>query len=101
MTIRPAKVPPLRNGDHLDRDEFERRYTAMPNVKKAELIEGVVYMPSPVNLDRHGEPEMDLGHWLAAYKLKTPGVRGGHNSTVRLDLKNEPQPDLLLFVRPE
>ena len=34
-----------------DLREFERRYEAMPEVKKAELIEGEVYMPSPV---RHG-----------------------------------------------
>ena len=38
-TIRPTKVPRLHNGDHLDRAEFERRYNAMPEVKKAELIE--------------------------------------------------------------
>ncbi|MBI2479229.1 MAG: hypothetical protein HYV60_11530 [Planctomycetia bacterium] len=42
-------TPPLRQGDCLKRDEFERRYEAMPNVKKAELIEGVVYMPPPVS----------------------------------------------------
>jgi Uma2 family endonuclease len=97
----PAPISPLEPGDELSRDEFERRYTAMPGVKKAELIEGIVYMPSPVNLERHGEPEMDLGVWLGLYKISTPGVAGGHNSTVRLDLKNEPQPDLLLCVRPE
>ena len=96
-----APISPLASGDELSRDEFERRYTAMPNVKKAELVEGTVFMPSPVNIERHGEPEMDLGVWLGLYKIKTPGVGGGHNSTVRLDLRNEPQPDLLLYVRPE
>ena len=40
-------VAPLENGDRLTRAEFERRYDAMPHVKKAELIEGEVYMPSP------------------------------------------------------
>ena len=44
---RPATTPPLEPGDRLSRAEFERRYVAMPHVKKAELIEGVVYMPSP------------------------------------------------------
>jgi hypothetical protein len=48
-------LPPLRNGDHLTRDEFERRYDAMPDLKKAELIDGVVFVPSPVSLDNHGE----------------------------------------------
>ena len=35
---------PLENGDRLSRAEFERRYGAMPHLKKAELIEGVVYV---------------------------------------------------------
>ena len=46
-------LPPLENGDRLTRDEFERRYEAMPHLKKAELIEGVVYVPSPVRYHRH------------------------------------------------
>ena len=49
-------IPPLEPGDRLSRAEFERRYDAMPNLKKAELIEGVVYMPSPVRVRRHGGP---------------------------------------------
>jgi hypothetical protein len=94
-------TPRLEPGDELSRDDFERRYSAMPDVKKAELIEGIVYMASPANIKRHGEPEMDLGVWMGMYKIKTPGIGGGHNSTVRLDLKNEPQPDLLLYIWPE
>ena len=38
------ELPPLESGDCLTRDEFERRFDAMPNLKKAELIEGVVYV---------------------------------------------------------
>jgi Uma2 family endonuclease len=94
-------VPPLRNGDHLTRDEFERRYAAMPHVKKAELIEGVVHMPSPVTADEHGEPHFDLNGWLFVYRAHTPLVRGGDNSTLRLDLDNEPQPDGYLRLLPE
>jgi hypothetical protein len=90
-------IPPLENGDHLTRDEFERRYQAMPEGIKAELIEGVVYMPSPVRLEQHGEPHFDLITWLGTYRLHTPGVRGGDNTTIRLDLDNEPQPDGVLF----
>jgi hypothetical protein len=41
-------IPPLEPGDRLTRAEFERRYEPMPQLKKAELIEGEVYMPSPV-----------------------------------------------------
>ncbi len=95
MTTAP-RVPELRAGDRLTRDEFERRYAAMPHVKKAELIEGVVYMGSPVRLDRHGQPHLALGYWLECYRATTPGLVAGDNSTVLLDLDNEPQPDLLL-----
>ncbi len=94
-------IPPLENGDRLTRDEFMRRYGAMPELKKAELIEGVVYVPSPVRLDYHAEPHLSLGCWIGVYLAMTPGVRGGDNATVNLDLNSTPQPDCLLFIRPE
>ena len=96
----PDPVPPLQNGDHLTRDEFERRYDALPHLKKAELIEGVVYMPSPVRQRRHGRPHLHVNTWLGTYEASTPGVEAGDNSTIRLDLDNEPQPDALLFIDP-
>jgi hypothetical protein len=98
--VQPS-VPPLEAGDHLTRAEFERRYRAMADLKKAELIEGVVFMPSPVRLDQHGSPHADLITWLGVFRASTPGVRVGDNSTVRLDLENEPQPDALLISEPE
>ena len=97
---KPA-IPPLRNGDHLTRDEFERRYESMTGVNKAELIEGVVHMPSPVSAEDHGEPHFDLITWLGVYRAGTPAVRGGDNATLRLDLDNEPQPDGYLRLLPE
>ena len=93
-------VPLLENGDHLTRDEFERRYEAMPDGKKAELIEGVVHMPSPVRLQQHGSPHADLVGWLIVYRAATPGVQVGDNTTIRLDLDNEPQPDALMMIEP-
>src|SRR5437867_12632643 len=96
----PPSVPPLENGDRLTRTEFERRYDAMPELKKAELIEGVVYVPSPVNFERHGSPHFDVIVWLGQYCMSTPGVRGGDNSSLRLDNDNEPQPDACLIVLP-
>jgi hypothetical protein len=93
-------IPPLENGDRLSREEFERRYEAMPELKKAELIEGVVHVPSPVRFDRHGEQQADLITWLGVYRVHTPGVRVGDNSTVRLDTANEPQPDAVMVVDP-
>jgi Uma2 family endonuclease len=97
MTTSP-RVPVLHAGDKLTRDEFERRYAAMPDLKKAELIEGVVYMGSPVSLLRHGQPHAVLWSWLCNYWEETPGLIAGDNSTLRLDLDNEPQPDLLLCL---
>lgn len=101
-TREPAspKQPSLEPGDHLTREEFERRYEAMPHVKKAELIEGVVYLPSPVRLEQHGSPQAELIGWLWYYWVFTRGVRVGDNTTVRLDLDNEPQPDGLMIREP-
>ena len=100
---------PLENGDRLTRAEFERRYQAMPQIKKAELIEGVVYMASPVRIASHGRPQAQIIAWLSGYWIATPGAvppleKGGlggildlaDNTTVRLDMDNEPQPDVLL-----
>jgi len=93
---RPA-VAPLEMGDRLTRVEFERRYQAMPALKKAELVEGVVYMPSPVSA-LHSNPHAQLIGWLIAYQAATPGIMVGDNATVRLDEDNEPQPDALLAI---
>lgn len=88
----------LENGDKLTRAEFERRYQAMPNVKKAELIEGKVYMASPVRAKRHGKPHARIMGWLVTYEAVTLGVEVLDNATVRLDADNEPQPDALLRI---
>lgn len=94
-------IPPLENGDRLTRDEFERRYDAMPKKLKAELIEGIVYMASPVRITRHGIPHGRVMLWLGTYVAATPGVDFADNSTVRLDVNNEPQPVAVLFVKEE
>ncbi|NJL00402.1 MAG: Uma2 family endonuclease [Spirulinaceae cyanobacterium SM2_1_0] len=88
--------PPLENGDRLTRDEFERRYTAQPEIKKAELIAGQVYMASPLHARAHGQPHARIMGWLIAYEVAMPGVEALDNATVRLDADNEPQPDALL-----
>jgi Uma2 family endonuclease len=94
-------VPPLESGDRLTRAEFERRYAAMPHVKKAELVEGVVYMPSAVRAKQHAEPHSHIVTWLGVYAAATPGVMLADNATVRLDLDNEVQPDALLRLPEE
>ncbi|MBX3059695.1 MAG: Uma2 family endonuclease [Anaerolineae bacterium] len=92
------QIPPLANGDHLTRAEFERRYMAQPHLKKAELIEGVVYMPSPVRLDKHSKPHSRIILFLGSYVAATPGTDFGDNATVRLDRENEVQPDAFLRI---
>lgn len=101
MITRSPNIPRLENGDHLSRTEFERRYSNMPELKKAELIEGVVYMASPLRINQHGKPHFNMIAWLGAYASMTPGCQGGDNATVILDSNNEPQPDILLRVERE
>jgi Uma2 family endonuclease len=86
----------LENGDRLDRVEFERRYTAS-NIKKAELIEGLVYVASPLRFTPHAEPHGRIIGWLIAYQAMMTGLKVGIEPTVRLDADNEPQPDAVLF----
>lgn len=96
-----ARIPSLEAGDHLSRDEFERRYEAMPNLKKAELIEGVVYMSPAVRWDFHAGPHAKLMTWLGTYWAAASGVSVGDNGSIRLDMGNEPQPDAAMIIRPE
>ncbi len=92
-------IPPLRDGDRLTADEFHRRYDAMPEVKKAELLNGVVYiMSSPVRYVQHGRPVGYIVTWLGVYQAGTPGVHAGTDCTARINNRNEPQPDGVLFL---
>ena len=90
-----AEVIPLENGDRLTQREFMRRYEAMPGIK-AELVEGTVFVASPVRFHGHGRPHVLASTWLGTYMSATPGVDAGDNTTVQLDLDNVPQPDLFL-----
>lgn len=90
-------VPPLNNGDRLTRAEFERRYNLRPDIQKAELIEGVVYVASPVS-PRHGIPHSDISTWIGVYRSATPSVWVADNTSLRLDLDNDPQPDVCVWL---
>ena len=92
------RTPPLESGDRLTRAEFEQRYTLHPELKKAELIEGVVYVASPVKVQTHGEPHSHINGWLMVYCAATQGVRLADNSTYLLDNDNEPQPDVTVWI---
>jgi Uma2 family endonuclease len=93
----PNGLPGLEPGDHLDQPTFHERYKAMPEHVRAELIGGVVYMPSPVKA-AHGEVHGELVTWLKLYKAATPGTRAFDNSTQILGEDSEPQPDAALIV---
>lgn len=90
----------LQNGDHLTAQEFLRRYEAMPDLKKAELVEGVVYMGSPVSV-KHAEADGIVHGWLLNYAARTPGANFVPNATVLLDSEDIIQPDALLRWLPE
>ncbi|HEY9624411.1 MAG TPA: Uma2 family endonuclease [Crinalium sp.] len=92
------RLPPLENGDRLNRYEFERRYNAMPHLRKAELIEGIVYVPAALRFRSHGQPHGNIIGWLWTYQVATQGIALGVEPTIRLDLDNEPQPDAVLLI---
>src|SRR5437773_305385 len=100
MAMTRETIPRPENGDRLTRAEFERRYDAMSNPGKAELIEGVVYMPSPASPDNHAIPQFHTISWLGQYRAASPGVRGGDRGLLRLDADNMPKPDAFLLIHP-
>jgi hypothetical protein len=93
-------TPPLVEGQRLDQPEFHRRYLAMPKGTRAELINGVVHMPSPVGRP-HAKAHVPTLLWLAYYEEATPGVEVLNGATTILSWKSEPQPDALLRILPE
>jgi Uma2 family endonuclease len=99
MATAEKTIPPLVPGAKLSRAEFLRRWEAMPQLKFAELIGGVVYMPSPLSRD-HGSIDFDVGTWMGVYAAHTPGTAGLANATWFL-LEDSPQPDVALRIRPE
>jgi Uma2 family endonuclease len=99
MSTAERAVPPLAAGDRLSREEFLHRWEAMPGVKKAELIGGIVYMPSPLRRE-HAVMDNRVGAWLANYAASTPGCEAASNATW-LMIDDAPQPDNNLRILPE
>jgi hypothetical protein len=95
----PVSPPPLRDGDRLTSDEFLRRWEAMPDLKHAELIEGIVYMPLLVSLS-HGDFHSPLVGWLHNYTASTPGCRVGVEATWVMGKRDVPQPEVELRIVP-
>jgi Uma2 family endonuclease len=93
-------LPPLVAGQRLYQPTFHERYEAMPPETRAELVDGVVYRPSPMRGD-HGRESRFASGWMDRYEGFTPGVEGADGATVKLYLRGEPQPDHFLLIEPE
>ncbi|MGH7169239.1 MAG: Uma2 family endonuclease [Gemmataceae bacterium] len=94
---RGKRLPPLENGDQLDQPTFHARYQAMPEDCRAQLIGGIVYMPSPQKVP-HGETQGLVFRWLDEYAEATPGTKALLNTTQILGPESEPEPDACLFI---
>lgn len=97
---RSKRLPPLENGDRLDQQTFHARYRAMREDCRAELIGGIVYMPSPQKIP-HSEAQLLVVRWLDGYAEATPGTKALLNNTQILGPDSEPEPDACLFIAPE
>ena len=97
--IQRPPLPPLRHGERLTQPEFHRRYEAHPDGTKFELIGGVVYLTSPMR-NPHGELSAALGTAFGNYVAATPGAQLFSDVTTILSAQAEPQPDLVLRIRP-
>jgi Uma2 family endonuclease len=86
-------------GDRMDRDEFLSRWERMPDVKFAELIDGTVYMPSPVTRD-HTRLDGQMMVLLSHYVARTQICELMPNGTWHM-LESAPQPDIALALLPE
>ena len=98
MNITVRALPPLIDGQRLDQPTFHERYNAMPEETRAELIEGVVYMMAALR-SMHGDMDNNIGGWLFHYRRSTPGVATPGNTTTKLDVEAEVQPDCQLHIR--
>ncbi len=96
----PKTLPPLVDGQRLDRATFHERYEAMPPDTRAELVGGVVYMASPLGIE-HGEWDHALAYFIGHYKRFTNGVRVASNATTQFVDYGESQPDLQLRIPEE
>jgi Uma2 family endonuclease len=96
MAATTSPPVPLESGDRLTRDEFHRQYLARPDIYKAELVDGVVYVTTRVTA-AHGEATAVLGGWVGTYVAHRPNVRAMLHVTTLMGANSEVQPDVLAF----
>ncbi len=93
-------VPPFQSGDEMDQPTFHALYETAPSGFRAELVGGIVYMPSPVSRP-HAAPHGILSTWLGVYCSETDGTEFLPDATMIMSNDDEPQPDLSLIVSPD
>jgi Uma2 family endonuclease len=98
LPVAAEPLPPLEQGERMDRREFHARYEAMPPGTRAELIGGRVYVTASPVKRRHGKPHIKVGTWLETYAAQTPGTEALSDTTTILAEDSEPQPDVAMRV---
>ena len=105
MTLAPTSphrtTPPLESGDRLTQQQFHRLYELAADQRHVELIEGTVFMPSPTRSNLHGKPQASIIRWLGGFADRHPEVQLNGQVTIILDGRNEPEPDAVLYLKPE
>jgi Uma2 family endonuclease len=89
----------LEPGERMGRDEFLARWEQMPNLKLAELIDGVVYLPSPVSPE-HSRKQYIINGWTFEYIGRTGFIEGLCEGTWLME-QSAPQPDVALRIKKE
>ena len=97
MSMTRRLAPELENGAVMSREEFHAAYADCHEFDRVELIEGVVYLPSPIKVDSHADPHGLILLWLGTYAADKPGIRYFPPASILLDDQNEPEPDAILL----
>ncbi|MGE3074927.1 MAG: Uma2 family endonuclease [Dehalococcoidia bacterium] len=96
MSTAKRLAPELENGAVMTREEFHEAYADCEGLRRAELVEGVVFMPSPVRYESHDKPAALIRGWLFSYSLKHPETETGGEASLLLG-QSEVQPDAFLM----
>ena len=91
----------LENGAVMSTDEFLSLYERADGLEHVELIEGIIYMPSPVSIPDHARKQGLFIEWLAAYESMHREAEYSPPGTVVLDESNVPEPDAMLYRKRE
>lgn len=91
------RARPLNTGDQLSLAEFQRLSAAHPEFKKAELIDGTVFIEMTVGSE-HADVHKLIMTLLGVYESRHPETQGLANGSVLIS-GSEVQPDSSLRLR--